>query len=142
LTINFVQAQPENHLLADSYEKNVRNVFEVQQEIARAIAGAIRIRLPSGQSAAMAREVAPQATDAFLHGSYLLSKGRESDRDEARVYFEKAIEIDPSFARPYATLAVMYAHGGAIRGAGGGASQKVTRQWANKALELDPTLAE
>ncbi len=46
VTVNFVQAQPENHLLAESYERDARQVFEVQEDVARAIAGAIRVTLP------------------------------------------------------------------------------------------------
>ena len=147
VTVNFVQAQPENHLLAQSYDKNASHIFEVQEEVARAIAGAIQVRLPERAApSSPTRQIAPEATDAYLRGTYLLAKGRDSDRDEAGVYFQKAIEIDPSFARPYAALAMMYAHGGAIRAAAGtGAGREagsITRQWAEKALQLDDSLAE
>ncbi len=143
VTVNFVQAQPENHLLAQSYERDSRSVFEVQEEVARAIAGAIRVHLPErGAPDTSARAIAPEASDAYLRGTYLLARGRDSDRDQARVYFQRAIEIDPSFARPYAALALMYAHGGAVRAGGGGEGRKLTRQWAEKALQLDDSLAE
>jgi len=143
VTINFVQAQPENHLLAQSFEKDATKLFEIQQDVARAVAGSVRIRLPNDQVVLAAdRQVHPDAQDAYLRGAYLLARGGDADRDQARVYFEKAVEIDPAFARPYAALAIMYAHGGAIRAAGGRANQRLTREWAEKALELDSSLAD
>ncbi len=141
VTVNFVQAQPENHLLAESFDKDARDVFGVQQDVARAIAAAVRANLPR-PAASAARSIIPEAVEAFLRGTYLLAKGTDTDRDQARVAFEQAIEIDPNFARPYAYLAVMYAHGGAIRAGGGGEGRKLTRQWAEKALQLDDSLAE
>ncbi len=125
VTVNFVQAQPENHLLAQSYDKDARNIFDVQEDVARAIAGAVRARLPETvASGSSPRPVAPEASDAYLRGTYLLAKGRDSDRDQARAYFQKAIEIDPAFARPYAALALMYAHRAqfVLEAAGKGAS--------------------
>jgi TolB-like protein/DNA-binding winged helix-turn-helix (wHTH) protein/Flp pilus assembly protein TadD len=143
VTINFVQAQPENHLIAQSYDKDARDIFEVQEDVARAIAGAVRVNLPARATPSLpARQVSPEAMEAYLHGRYLLAKGREADRDQARVYFQQAIEMDPRFARPYAALAVMYAHGGAIRAGGTGEAHGLTRQWAEKALQLDDSLAE
>ncbi len=143
VTVNFVRAQPEDHLLAQSYEKDARHVFGVQEDVARAIAAAIRVTLPTGPSpSAPTRQVAPEASDAYLRGTYLLTKGRDADRDEAQVYFEQAIQIDPAFARPYAALALMYAHGGAARAGGTGEGRKLTRQWAERALQLDDSLAE
>ena len=143
VTVNFVQVQPENHLLAQSYDKKVHDIFQVQEDVARAIAGAIQVRLPGrAEPSSPARQIALEATDAYLRGTYLLAKGRDSDRDEARAYFQHAIEIDPSFARPYAALALMYAHGGAIRVGGSGENRKLSLQWAEKALRLDDSLAE
>lgn len=142
VTVNFVQAQPENHLLAQSYDKDARDIFEVEGDVARAIAGAVRVNLPERPTPSPPpRQVAPDAIEGYLHGEYLLAKGRETDRDQARVYFQKAIEMDPGFARPYAALAVMYAHGGAIRAMSGLETGKLTREWAEKALQLDDSLS-
>ncbi len=143
VTVNFVQAHPENHLLAESYDKDARNIFNVQEEVARAIAGAIRVRLPeSATSGSYQRPILAEASDAYLRGMYLLANGRDRDRDEAAVYFQRAIEIDSSFGRPYAALALMYAHGGAIRAGNAGGAGNITRQWAEKGLRLDDSLAE
>ncbi len=143
VTVNFVQVQPENHILAKSYPKDARDIFEVQGEVARDIAAAIRVHLPPRPALSPpARQIAPEAMEAFLQGTYLLAKGGDSDREQAGVYLQKAIEIDPAFARPYAALALMYSHGGAVRAGGSGAGRKPTRQWAEKALQLDDSLAE
>jgi len=143
VTVNFVQVNPENHLLAKSYPKNVRDVLALQEEVAWDIAGAIRVNLPKQSTpSSPARQFVPEAIEAYLRGAYVLAKGTDKDRDEARTYLEKAIEIDPAFARPYATLALVYSHGGAVRAGGSGAGRTPTRQWAEKALQLDDSLAE
>lgn len=143
VTVNLIQADPERHLLAQSYDRDVRDIFGVQREVARAIAQEIRFELPeSSLRSSGSRRVAPEASEAFLRGVYVLKKSTARHRQQAREYFEKAIEIDPSFARPYAYLAVMYSHGGGLRGTGAAESRALTRQWAEKALQLDPSLAE
>lgn len=142
VTINFVQAQPENHLMAQSYDKDARDIFDVQGDVARAIAGAIRVNLPERTSpASPGRQISPEAMEAYLHGTYLLAKGTATDRDQARVYFQQAIEMDPEFARPYGALAVMYAHGGVIHAKSGVETGKLAREWAGKALQLDDSLS-
>jgi TolB-like protein/DNA-binding winged helix-turn-helix (wHTH) protein/Tfp pilus assembly protein PilF len=143
VTVNFVQAQPENHLLAESYDKDARDIFEVEEDVARNIARAIRMNLPERPSSSSpARRIPPGAIEAYLRGTYLLANGTDKDREEARVCFEKAVEMDPGFAQPYASLAIMYAHGGAVRAGGTGAGRTPTRQWAERALKLDDSLAE
>jgi TolB-like protein/DNA-binding winged helix-turn-helix (wHTH) protein/Tfp pilus assembly protein PilF len=141
VTVNFVQARPEGHLLAKSFEKDLPDVFRVQEEIAGAVSEALHLRRPEPTSAST-RQFSPDAIFAYLHGTYLIAKGREIDRDQARTDFLRAIEIDPDFARPYAALALMYAHGGAARGGPPGEGRKLTREWAQRALQLDPSLAE
>lgn len=143
VTINLVQASPERHLLARSYDLDVHDIFGVQRQIAHDVAEEIRVELPGASlRSAGFRPVSPEASEAFLRGVYVLKKSTARHRQQAREYFEKAIEIDPSFARPYAYLAVMYSHGGALRGAGPERSYALTREWAEKALQLDPSLAE
>ncbi len=143
VTINLVQANPERHLLGQSYDRDLRDIFAVQQEVARAVAQEIRVELPeSSLRSTGSRRVAPEAGEAFLRGVYVLKRSTARHRQQAREYFEKAIKIDPSFARPYAYLAVMYSHGGALRGKSGLESRALTRQWAEKALQLDASLAE
>ena len=142
VTVNFVQARPEGHLLAKSFEKELPDVFQVQEEIARAIADALHVPPPQAASSAPTHPVPGEATDAYLRGTSLLARGRETDREQARADFLKAIEIDPSFARPYAALAVMYSHGGAARGGTPGSGLQVTHAWAIKALQLDGSLSD
>ncbi len=144
ITINFLQANPERHILAETYDRRWEDASLLLDDVTRDVLKKIRTNLPERLAVSSpAHQPSPEAMDVYLRGVHLLAMGRESDRDEARDYLQKAIEIDPAYARPYAALALMYAHGGFIRaGLGGAQGRKLTQEWAENALQLDGSLAE
>ena len=146
ITVNVVQAVPERHLWAESYELDQRDVLTVQGEVARGVAGQIRVRLMPQEQARLAnsRPVDPEAYEAYLLGRAYSYKAITTRTSWARAkeYFEKAIEKDPGYAPAYASLAVLYMH---MRGAPTRDARDIrlqARRWAEKALKLDDTLAE
>src|SRR6266478_6674357 len=114
ITVNVVQAVPERHLWAESYEFDQRDVLTVQGEVARGVAGQIRVRLMPQEQARLAnsRPVDPEAYEAYLLGRAYSYKAITTRTSWARAkeYFEKAIEKDPGYAPAYASLAVLYMH--------------------------------
>ena len=144
ITINFVLVHPERHLLAESYERDLRDVFAVQGEVARAVAKEVRPQIPAEQlRRSVSQFVAPEIAEAYLRGLTSFRKGTDSDRSKAAEWFQKAIAADPKFALGYAYLALLHSHGGAARQGGGGLQNRIlAREWAEKALQLDETLAE
>jgi len=150
VTANLVQAAPERHLWAETFEFDRRDILAVQSEVARGVAHHIRIKLTPQQEAGLSTSVRvhPEAYQAYLVGRvHTYKAGPREVWKSAKEYFEKAIEIDPRFAPAYASLAELYVRTG--RGTVSRDSRGVywdgrqqARQLAEKALELDDTLAE
>ena len=108
ITANLVQVAPEKHLWADSFEGNIRDVFDLQDDASRAIANAIQIKLSPQEQARLTNShtVDPQAYDAYLLGQFFAEKVLiPGDRNKPTEYFEQAIKDDPAWALPYAELA-------------------------------------
>ncbi len=146
ITVNVVQAVPERHLWAESYEFDQQDVLAVQGEVAQGVARQIRVKLMPQEQARLAssRRVDPEAYEAYLLGrAYSYKAMTRTNWTRAKEYFEKAIEKDPGYAPAYGSLAVLYIHsnrGSTTRDPGDLRLQ--ARQWAEKALKLDGTLAE
>jgi hypothetical protein len=105
-----IEAKSDRHLWAESYDRNLHDVLALQDEVARAIAGEIRVRLTPQQQAllANARPVNPEAHDAYLLGRYYWNKSTEEGLRKAIGYFNRAIEEDPGYAEAYSGLAESY----------------------------------
>src|SRR5713101_5258408 len=145
ITVNVVQAVPERHLWAESYEFDQQDVLAVQGEVARGVARQIRVKLmPQEQERlATSQRVDPEAYEAYLLGrAYSYKAMTRTNWTRAKEYFEKAIEKDPSYAPAYGCLALLYIRnrGSTTRDAKDLRLQ--ARQWAQRALKLDGTLSE
>jgi TolB-like protein/Tfp pilus assembly protein PilF len=150
ITANLVQALPERHLWADSFEFDHRDVLVVQERVAREVARHIRAKLTAADRApaAASRPVDPEAHEAYLLGrTYLYNVRVRDNATRAKECFERAIAKDPSYAPPYASLAELHILTGgagtlAHLGDGHPAVSLHARTLSEKALELDETLAD
>lgn len=114
ITANLVQASPEKHLWADSFERDLRDVLTLQDDVSLAIANGIRVRLTPQEQARLAsgHSVNPEAYEAYLEGRYFWEKLWPAGGPKANEYFELAIEKDPAWALPYSGLADSYGTAG------------------------------
>ena len=149
ITANLVQASPERHLWAESYESEVGDILTVQTQVAQSVAGEIRVKLTPAEQKLLsnARPVNPEAHDNYLKGRYLCNKDTREGFDKAIKYFELAIEEAPSDPLGYAGLANCYVHAGwgGDNFAGDLSVIEImpeARDAAQKALQLDENLAE
>ncbi len=126
-------------------QPEVADAPSVQQEIATAISGNLRVRLTSEDKTRLAKSSAtnPEAYQLYLKGRYHANQSTAAGLKKSIEYFEQAIEKDPGYALAYAGLADSYA------GLGGdwlylppSESFPKAKAAAMKALELDDTLAE
>jgi serine/threonine protein kinase/tetratricopeptide (TPR) repeat protein len=144
ITVQLVDARADRSLWSRSYERESRDILSLQREMARAIAGEIRVQLtPSEQTHfEEERSVHPAALDAYLRGRYLTDRRTRESLDKAVEYFQQAIAADPNFAPAYSGLAHALREQEVWGGIGiGGAADRI-RENARKALELDPNLAD
>jgi TolB-like protein/DNA-binding winged helix-turn-helix (wHTH) protein/Tfp pilus assembly protein PilF len=145
ITANLLQASPEKHLWAESYEIEIRDAFEVRREIAQAVAREIQVKLtPQEQHLlAVARPVNPEAQDLYLRGLYTMRGSEKAESSEKAIkYFQQAIEKDPNYAAAHTALAHAYAVW--IPGMTRSPRELIpkAREFARKALSLDNTLAD
>jgi TolB-like protein/DNA-binding winged helix-turn-helix (wHTH) protein/Tfp pilus assembly protein PilF len=144
ITARLVEAASDHHVWARSYERDHRDILDLQNEVTRDIAENIKLNLTAAtrQRLAASRPIEPEAHEDCLRGRFYLARRRTSDVKRAVSYFEKAIARDPRYARAYAGLADSYSVMRAYNLAPQSESIRHARAAALKALELDEGLAE
>jgi len=144
ITANLLQAFPEKHLWAESYDSEVGDALTVQGQIARAVAREIQVKLTRQEQnlLAAARPVNPEAQDFCLKGFFAMRGFESAESSEKAIkYFQQAIEKDPNYAAAYAGLAIVYSTW--IPGMTRGPRDLMpkAKEFARKAMTLDNTLA-
>jgi TolB-like protein/DNA-binding winged helix-turn-helix (wHTH) protein/Flp pilus assembly protein TadD len=147
ITANLVQASPERHLWAESYERDLRDVIALQNDVARTITQQIQVKLTPEEDARLtaSHKVDPEAYKLFIKGRYFWVKRNRESFNLAMGYFQQAIDRDPGYAAPYSGLADCYALFGSSFDVGGLAPSEVqpkAKAAALKALELDSSLSD
>ncbi|MCZ6751940.1 MAG: protein kinase [Acidobacteria bacterium] len=146
ITAQLIDAAKDQHLWAESYERDLRDVLTLQSEVAGAIAREIKVKLTPQEQAHLAspRSVDPEAYQAYLRGRYYWNKRSEDGFRKGLEYFQQAIAKDPTYALAYAGLADCYALLGAVGYAGAETKEVMAKAKAaaRKALEIDDTVAE
>jgi TolB-like protein/DNA-binding winged helix-turn-helix (wHTH) protein len=144
INAQLVRGADDRHIWAASYERDLRNVLDLQDEIARDVAYNISRQLsPVGAARLTAqRSVQPEALQHYLRGRYSWATRRPEELRKAILEFQKAIEADPQFAPAYAGLADCYVVLPLIVSEPTAERYAGADDAAKKALALDPNLAE
>lgn len=144
VTAQLINPKTEAQLWAQSYERDLRDILALQNDIVSAITHEVKVRLTPQEETRLssARQVNPEAYDAYLKGQYEWYKFSRQGLDSALKYFELALEKDPEYAPAYAGISRVW---GGFKQQGFMSSAEATpkqKAAALKALELDNTLAE
>ncbi len=145
IRVELIAALPEErNLWAQTYDRSVADVLVMYSEMARAIAGKMRVKLAPQEKTrlASARQVNAEAYEAYLKGQFHFYKLTRPDLDSALRYFEFALDKDPNYAQAYAGIASVWVgrqQQGFVPTREAAPRAKAA---AAKALELDNTLAE
>ncbi|HKH82861.1 MAG TPA: tetratricopeptide repeat protein, partial [Gemmatimonadales bacterium] len=146
VTAELVDARGGTRLWAERYDRELRDVFQVQDELARAIVGALQVplKLTSRSDTALVRAGTrdPAAHDLYLQGRFLWNQRTHEALSRAIGYFERAIGRDSSYAEAYAGLADCYLLLPQTGPARPRDMYPKAKQAVEHALELDSTLAE
>jgi len=141
ITAQLIHGPSDKHLWANTYERDLRDVLALQDEVARAIAREIRIELTPRDHTRLTvgRAVNPQAYELYLRGlAYSRQQGGQPKRTSLD-YFNRAIQIDPQWAEPYAQLARSYYW---LAGFGEPELYPKSKAAALNAIQLNDSLAE
>jgi TolB-like protein/DNA-binding winged helix-turn-helix (wHTH) protein len=106
LTAQLIQVKDQTHLWSQDFDYPVKDILNIEDDVAKAIAHEIRVRLTSQQQAALAQsqQVNPEAFNAYLQGHYFFQRNTDKDTEMAARYYERATELDPSYAPAWAGL--------------------------------------
>ena len=142
ISAQLVQVSSQTVVWGHSYERDVKELLRVQEEVAAAITGEVLNNLP--HTAPAAREVNREAYLAYLEGRYFWNKRTTESLTRALDLFQHSVNIDPTYAPSYAGLADCYELLGSAPYTALPPNQAFPKAEtaAKKALELDSTLAE
>lgn len=140
-----IDAATDTHLWADRFDRDVRDVLSIQDDVVSAVATAIGVEVKpeDRQRWTTTRPVDPVTYEAYLRGMHLVSRGggTRADRQRGLAILQEAIDRDPGNAHAYAGLALGYVTSGHGPAAELDAWPKA-RAAALRAVTLDPNLAQ
>jgi serine/threonine-protein kinase len=144
IVAQLIDAETDQHLWAETYDRQLTDIFVIQTDVALNIAAALKAELSIDEQTRVRKEPTSdvQAYQLYVEGRHWLVKYTTPAMQRAIVYFERAIARDPGYALAYASVAMAYAElaeGGAL------APEVAVRQARDagaNALRLDPTLGE
>jgi TolB-like protein/DNA-binding winged helix-turn-helix (wHTH) protein len=144
LTAQLIQVKDQTHLWSMDYDFSAKDILKVQDDVGKAVAQEIKVRLTSQKKAELAQSypVNPEAFDAYLQGHYFFERNTDKDTDRAANYYEHATQLDPSYALAWVGLSRVRKWQ-AVRGLlPTEAGYRLARDAVERALSLNPTLAE
>ena len=139
-----INAEDGLHLWADTYERELSDIFAIQSDLALRIATALEAELSAAERDRIARRPtsSPSAHALYLKGRHVWDRRTDEGFVQAIDYFERAIEADPQYAAAYAGLAMAYSLQGLSGALERGEAAERMRDAALKAVALDEGLAE
>jgi tetratricopeptide (TPR) repeat protein len=143
ITAQLIQVKDQTHLWSQDYDYRAQDILSVQDDLAKAVAREIQLHLNPQQEADLARPrpVNPEAFDAYLQGYHFFQRRTPKDLDMATRYYERATQLDPSYALAWVGLSrarYWQANAGVLPS---GKGQRLAREAVERALVLNPNLA-
>lgn len=110
ITAQLIDAATEGHIWAQRYDRDIRDIFTVQDEVRKKIVTALSVELSQEDEQRLARqdEISVEAYDYYLRGIELQAGKMRDGVARSRAMFEKALEIDPDYARAQAAVGHTY----------------------------------
>jgi adenylate cyclase len=148
ITAQLIDTNTGFHIWSETYDRQLADIFQVQDEIASAIVQKLRIELAPDEQVAAQREKAPtqnlEAYELYLQGRAIWKRRGEENIQRSIELYQAAVGHDPAFARAYAALASAYVVLPGYSKEKGDEEEMVrlAEEQARKALSLDPNIGE
>ena len=142
ITAQLVDTSTGYHLWAERYDRDLTDIFALQDEIAEKIVAALEVKLTEGEQEQVASRYTEhlEAYDYFLRGRAYLARFTKDTNVQAREMFDRAIELDPAFAAAYAMLSHSFARDWVSQWRGNPQVLERIFETAKKAVGLDDSL--
>ena len=145
ITAQLINSSDGYHLWSETYDRDLTDIFEVQDEIARIIVNRLRESInekPKEEQFVKQTTENLEAYSLYLKGIYFRNKNTPGDVRKSIQYFEESIKLDPHFAPAYIYFASCYAQLGGMGQMNPHQAFEIVHQYADKGIELNNTLAE
>lgn len=145
ITAQLVNAVDGFHIWSETYDRDLTDIFQVQDDISKIIANKLRAKLSLSHKEESLVKISTQNLDAyalFLKGKSFNNKETPTEMFKAIECYKQAIALEPGFALAYATLAGAYAMLGSVGVIPGKEAYQLILNASNRALELDASLAQ
>ncbi len=144
LNVELIDARDDSHIWGERYTRKLADLPTLQQELSRAIADKLQLRLSGAEQQQLVKNSATnaEAYQLYLQGRYQWNKRTAEGLQQGIEYFKRAIERDPNYAPAYSGLADCYWLLNVYNVGPATDSSRQAREAATKALALDETLAE
>ena len=140
ITAQLIEAASDTHLWSQTYDRELDDVFAIQDDIARQIAGVLQVKLlPDSLPSPSTDDV--EAYSYFLRGRSFFNRLGYNNIRSAIDMFQKATSADPEFSRAWASLALAHAYSVLLHGSGD-ADMRIADEASRRAIALDPELAD
>src|SRR6266851_5057862 len=145
ITAELTEADDGFQLWSQTYDREINHIFAVQDEIARAVTGALQVKLLSPNSPEVSsgsRSISPEAYQAYLQGQYFIARGQDKrNLDKALSYSDQAIKLDANYAPAWAQRSQVLRTMSNLALIENTEAFHRARESAQKAIALDPNLA-
>jgi len=142
ITAQLIDAATQGHIWAERYDRDLKNIFSMQSEVAQQIALQLHARLTEEEKRRMNKNPTDniEAYKFYRKGRFFWDKRTKESFDSAEVNYKRAIDLDPDYALAYSGLADLYIYN--LKGLSQLEAIPIARDYASKALSLDSTLSE
>jgi tetratricopeptide (TPR) repeat protein len=144
ITAQLIHAATDQHLWAENYQRDLRDILALQSEVARAIAREIEVAVTAEETGRLAgaRPIDPEVYELYLRGRYLCGKWTWEEMNRGIQYLQQALDIDPGYAPAHAELASCYADACFFEYLPPLEVYPKAKAAATRAVEIDDRLAE
>jgi serine/threonine protein kinase/Tfp pilus assembly protein PilF len=144
ITAQLINARTDGHLWAETYDREMKDIFDIQSDVASQIAKTLKVKLLTATSKRIYQKPTEniEAYKLYLRGRFHWNRRTPQDLEKAIAYFEKAVEMDPEYALGYAGLAMTYQVIGDLQIQERKVVYPKAEVYCLKALKLDNNLAE
>jgi TolB-like protein/lipoprotein NlpI len=141
ITAQLIRASDGTHLWSESYDRQMSDIFRIQDEISATVVAALKATLAGSIANSAGKEPNLEAYNLLLKGNFFYERSHPGDYDQAIEQYQQALKLDPNYALAWVRLARVYIWQGDRSKLAKSEQESVARNALQRALSIDPNLA-